>query len=307
MDHLRAVELRHLRQFVAVAEERHFGRAAQRLFLSQPSLSHSVKQLESLLGVALLDREDRRRVRVTPAGEALLAYVRELEVQLQSGLRAVQSLGARGVRLIRVGYNDGEPLSQRPAALRAGMKETGLPVMFRRLQWGQEAAALRRGEVDVLLARLPIDLHRLEHQVLFAEPRQLCVPAGHRLARRKQVRLSELRDLKIVQPMGGSPAWQDYWRGMPRADGSVPPVGPEVHSPEETFDAVLSGQAACFVPASMAPQSAGGPVRFVTVTDLQPSELAVVWSGKPRSWLNEFIAAASSLCDRLASGPALRT
>lgn len=299
MDHLRAVELRHLRHFIAVAEQRHFGKAAERLFLSQPSLSHSIRQLETLLGVTLLDREDRRDVRVTPSGEALLAYAREFDAQLHAALRAVQAVESKHAQQIRIGYNDGEPLSQRPAALRSAMQAAGLPVAFRRLSWGEEALALRRGTVDVLLARLPIDLKGLRHEVILVEPRAVCLPAGHRLARRRVLRLADLRDVPIVVPVGGGQDWQHYWRGLPRPGDHLPLSGPEVHSPEETFDVVASGVAACFVPASMAPPGMVSPVRFVPVTDLEPSSLAVVWSGRPAAWLQALMSAATLL----ARGP----
>lgn len=295
MDHWRSVELRHLRHFVAVAEEKHFGKAAERLFLSQPSLSHSIKQLEGLLGVPLIDRDDRRHVRVTASGEALLAYAREIDAQLQSALRTVQAANGAKALQIRVGYNDGEPLSQRPAALRAAMQGVGLPVAFRRLSWGDEVAALKSGSVNVLLARLPLPLQGLQHRVILTEARKVCLPLSHRLAKRTSLRLRELKDTAIVVPQGGTQIWQVYWRGGNGWGDHPPPQGPEVHSPEETFDVVLSGAAACFVPASMEPPGGEAPLRFVPVVDLEPSQLAVVWRGKPPPWMPSFIEAATVL------------
>ncbi len=304
---LHDVELRHLRAFVALAEERHFGRAARRRFVSQPALSQTIAQLEDRLGCALVDRADRRRVALTAAGESLLAHARELDALVEAALRDVAAGGRAAASQLRVGYNDGEPLAQRPAALRDAVGGAGLTVSFRRLPWGREAEALRRREVDALLARLPLDGAGLSVLVVHREPLRLVVSRRHALARRRRVARAELARLPMVRPLGGSPAWRAFWRGV--ADGAGVD-GPEVSSPEETFDVVAAGRAACLVPASMLRGPHAGAVRSLAVDGLPPSELAVVWRGAPRPPIDAFIEAVRGLLGprpparRPARGPA---
>jgi DNA-binding transcriptional LysR family regulator len=274
------IELRHVRYFVAVAEEAHFGRAAERLFIAQPSLSYAIKQLEGLLGAVLVDRTDRRHVRLTAAGETFLAHAREVLSTLEVAVSATLAAERGTRRQLRVGYNDGEPLARRPGALGAAVRSLDVDVTFRRLVWGAEGDAVRAGEVDVVLARLPIDSRGLRLEVIHSEPRSICLPIDHPLARRRSLTLSAIRSVPIVRPSGGTREWQDFWRGLPRPDGHVPPDGPVTYGPEDTFDTVATGVAACFVPTSMIATVDSPKLAFVTVTDVAPVSTAIAWSAR---------------------------
>ncbi len=293
MESFSDIELRHLRYFRAVAEELHFRRAAARLHLSQPSLSHAIGQFEERLGCELVDRSDRRRIRLTNAGETMLAHVRELEDQLAFALRDVRAIAAAEVGILRIGYNDGEPVAQNPSRLRGALRGAAITVSFRRLPWGEEASALRRGDVDVLLARLPIDETGLRKQVLFEEPLMLCVATTHPISSRRRVRASELRKLPMVIPQGGDDTWRRFWRGIP--DDGDTNAGPVVRSPEETFDVVSAGAGACLVPASMVVEGAADAVCFLPVTGLPASQLALLWRGRQTRPVRQLIDALSSL------------
>jgi DNA-binding transcriptional LysR family regulator len=291
----RDVELRHLRYFIALGEERHFGRAARRVFVSQPSLSYAMSQLEERLGCTLIDRSDRRGLRLTPSGEALLAYAREIDRQVDAALRSVQETEQRRTRQLRIGYNDGEPIAQRPSALRSAMRDAALTASFRRLDWGAEATTLRRRAVDVLLARLPIDTAGLEVEVIHTEALKLCVRRDHAIATRRRIKRTDLATLPMVRPVGGSAEWQAFWRGVPVGEGID---GPEVHSPEETFDVVAAGKAGCLVPTSMIVEGDRSAVRYVAVAGLEPSQLAVVWRGRATTDIKAFVAAVRLLAQR---------
>jgi DNA-binding transcriptional LysR family regulator len=291
------IELRHLDYFVALAEEAHFRRAAERLHIAQPSLSYAIRQLEVRLGATLVDRSDRRDLRLTSAGETLLAHAREVLHTVRTAVEATRAAERSDRRRLRVGYNDGEPLARRSGALGGAVRSLDVDVTFRRLAWGTEGEAVRSGEVDVVLARLPIDVRGLRVEVLHREPRAVCLPADHPLARRRTLTLRALRGVPIVRPTGGDTAWQDFWRGLPRPDAHVPPDGPVTHGPEDTFDTVATGVAACFVPESMIATVDAAGLAFRPVTDLAPVEIAVAWSARRARppGLAGFIAAAQRL------------
>ena len=291
---MHGIELRHLRYFVAVAENRHFGRAAERLLVSQPSLSYSIKQLETRLGVELLAR-GRRGISLTAPGETLLAYAREALGVVAEGLAETVATAESETEQLRVGYNDGEPLARRPGALRAIGREAGLSVTFRRLAWGTEVELLRSGAVDVLLGRLPLPTRGLRVERISCEARAVCVAADHRLARRRRVAKKDLARESIVMPVGGNREWVEFWRGCPYPDGSTPPAGPRVNDPLETFDVVASGRGICFVPTSMIPQEDAPDLVFLPVIDLEPVELAVVWKGRRKARIQVFVEAARRL------------
>ncbi len=291
------IELRHLRYFVAVAEEAHFGRAAERLFIAQPSLSYAIRQLESRLDVELVDRSDRRNIALTDAGDTLLTYAREVLHGVTTAIDATRAVGRDRKRQLRIGYNDGEPLARRSGLLGAATRRPDLDVTFRRLNWGTEGNAVRTGVVDAVLARLPIDTRGLESIVVHTEPRIACLPSDHRLAARKNLTMRAIRNEPVVRPTGGSAEWVDFWRGLPRPDGSTPPDGPETFGPDDTFDTVAAGSAICFVPASMADTIDHETFALLPVDGLAPVDTAVVWSRRRRRpiGLDDFIVAARTL------------
>lgn len=274
------IELRHLRYFVEVARQRHFGRAAERLFIAQPSLSYAIRQLEDRLGVTLIDRSDRRALRLTPAGETFLTHAVTVVGSLATAISATRGAARTDGGGLRIGYNDGEPLARRTGALGAAVRDLDIDVTFRRLTWGSEGDALRAGEIDLALVRLPVDTRSLRVRVLGSEPRWVCLPAGHPLADRATLSLSELVDIPVVRPSGGTQEWQDFWRGLPRPDGHRPPDGPLTHGPEDTFDTVATGAAICFVPRSMVGTVHSAELAFVPVSDLAPVETAILWSSR---------------------------
>ena len=289
------IELRHLRAFVALAEHGHFGRAAKSLSLAQPSLSHTIAQFEERLGRALIDRTNRRALKLTLEGEALLPHLREVLGQLSDALEGVHDTQATSSQPLKVGYIDGEPLAARPAALRAAARDSGLIVAFRRLAWGQELSAVREREVDLCLVRLPLDTGNLGVEVLLTEPRLCCLPRSHALASAERLELRDLAQLPLARLAGADPAWVDHWRGMPLPDGLRPAEGPLVHDPEHAFDIAVAGLAALLIPASMLPLSPPDELAFLPVDDLAPSQLAAVWRGRRSPRAEGFCMAARHL------------
>jgi LysR family hydrogen peroxide-inducible transcriptional activator len=192
LNSLAGLSLRDLEYAVAIADLQHFGRAAERCGVSQAGLSEQVRKLETLLGTALFERTTRR-IAVTPRGEKLLRQAREV-------------LGAARVLLeMARGHTDplGGPLwlgviatlgpYYVPGLLRAARER--FPQLELRLQEGLTTPllqALRSGELDIILAALPLPGDGVEAEALFFEPFQAVLPAGHVLAVRRTLSVSDL-------------------------------------------------------------------------------------------------------------------
>lgn len=204
MGHDGVMELRHLRYFVTVAEERHFGRAAARLHMAQPPLSQQIRQLEGELGLALLTRTTRR-VDLTPAGSAYLVRAREILAAVDAaGEEADRIASGRVGRLIVgcVGSATYSVLPDMARALRAELPDVEFGFRGEMLS-GDQAVALHDGSIDLGLMRRIPDPAGLTITPLRRDRLLAAIPRDHRLAGRKRLRLEELAGEPLVVYAGG--------------------------------------------------------------------------------------------------------
>src|SRR5215470_3343253 len=151
------MELRHLRYFVAVAEELHFGRAAIRLHMAQPPLSQQIRQLEQEIGVTLLNRT-KRRVELTPAGRAFLEEARRTLAQAERSVRTAQRASRGETGFLAIGFVPTADLDVLPRVLRAWRRRCpDVEVELSALSPAQQVEALREGRIQVGILRPPID------------------------------------------------------------------------------------------------------------------------------------------------------
>ncbi|MFF8609512.1 LysR substrate-binding domain-containing protein [Streptomyces sp. NPDC015346] len=193
------MELRHLRYFAAVADTRHFGRAAQLLHMAQPPLSQAIRQLEAELGVELFTRTTRQ-VAVTAAGEVFLADVqRILHAVSEAAARVTRfASGAEGV--LRVGLTGSASYRQLPALARLVKREMPgvmLEVHTEMLTPAQESGLLER-RLDVGVLRPPIRREGIAHRTLADEPLVVAVPDEHWLSEADVVRVEQLRHESFI-------------------------------------------------------------------------------------------------------------
>ena len=194
------MELRHLRYFVAVAEELHFTRAALRLNIAQPPLSQQIRALEQELGVQLFVRT-RRSVALTDAGHALLARAREVLSVTQSLPEELQRVARGEVGVLRIGFSATLPLTKvlRDVVADHRRSHPAVALNLREMHSQLQFDGLRRGELDVGLVRYneraPAGI-RLT--LLRRDPLRLVVAAAHRFARRKSVAITECRDEAFI-------------------------------------------------------------------------------------------------------------
>lgn len=192
------IELRHLRCFIAVAEERNFHRAAERIHIDQTPLARTVRDLEEQLGVVLVERAPRR-LRLTPAGTELLGHARHLFTRIERVLRAVRARDARHREPIRIGVADGLAQPHVSACLSdwcTTSPET--PVELCELSAGELAMALRQEELDAGFGFGLPQAQGIVQQAVWSYPACALLPRTHALARRREVSLGELLAFPVV-------------------------------------------------------------------------------------------------------------
>lgn len=267
------MELRHLRYFVAVAEERHFGRAADRLHMAQPPLSQQIRQLEAELGVTLLHRTTRR-VELTGAGSAYLERAREI-------LSAVEQAGDEAVRVeqglvgrLAIGCVGSATYSLLPRLARTLREELpGIDFSFRgEMLVPDQVDALLAGSIDLALLRPPVDEPGLELRPLRRDRLIVAVPDGHRLAERRRVRVADLRDEDLVMhPSRGRSVMHELVVSLCRDAGFRPRIRHEVAETSTLVTFVAAGLGVAIVPE---PVSTLGVVG-VTYRPLSPADARV--------------------------------
>jgi DNA-binding transcriptional LysR family regulator len=251
------MELRHLRYFQAVAEERHFGRAAARLHMAQPPLSQQIRQLEDELGVTLL-RRTTRRVDLTPAGEAYLARVRAILQSVDAAGDEANRIGSGLEGRLVVGCVGSATYSLLPALVRALREQLpGVDVAFRgEMLSPDQIAALREGSIDLALLRPsgdPADQTDLAMLTLREERYVVALPEDHRLATRSRLRLADLRDEDLIVHSGhGRSAMYDAVVGLCRDAGFEPAIRHEVAETSTLVTFVAAGLGVAIVPEPVA-------------------------------------------------------
>ena len=229
---MRRMELRQLRSFVAVAEELHFRRAADRLHLAQPSVSQQIRTLEAELGVQLFER-NRRGAMLTPAGAALLGEARELLSRADRAAQVARATGTgeRGrLRMSLTRSLTGGVAGAIVAGYRARYPEVELVLSLGTTMLHVEQ--LHAGEIDVGFVRPPLEDPGLEELRLGREPMVCVLPRGHRLTRRATVRPRDLDGEPLVWwPEEHGPG---AWREVRREVCGDPPWAPLARAePEE--------------------------------------------------------------------------
>ncbi|BED96193.1 LysR family transcriptional regulator [Escherichia fergusonii] len=246
------IELRHLRYFVAVAEELHFGRAAARLNISQPPLSQQIQILEQQIGARLLARTNRT-VALTGAGRQFLADCRQI-------LGLVNDAAARAERLhqgeegeLRIGFTSSAPfikaVSDTLSLFRHDYPEVHLQT--REMNTREQIAPLNEGTLDLgLLRNTPLP-DTLNYAVIRHEPLMALVPRAHALAKKKRVTLAELVKEPFVffDPQVGTGLYDDIL-GLMRRYNLTPLITQEVGEAMTIIGLVAAGLGVSILPAS---------------------------------------------------------
>ncbi|WP_063038468.1 LysR family transcriptional regulator [Nocardia pseudovaccinii] len=260
------LEVRQLRYFVAVAEELHFGRAADRLGMAQPPLSRAIRELERQLGVQLFERTTRHVV-LTPPGETLLRDARTALDAVAAAAERARHVGrpAPGIRLALKADYDAGLLPKIIETYR--LEEAAVPVEFVLGGRGEQVPALRQGRADVALLAAPFDDRGLDIEPLLTEPRLVALAASDPLAARATLCLADLAGRLLPD---GTHADRD---GLVPLSGTPRPV----RDLAQIFNLIELGDSIWFPPASVARRHPRPGIAYRPVTDLKPATLAVAW------------------------------
>ncbi|MGW7679957.1 LysR family transcriptional regulator [Kribbella sp. NPDC054772] len=278
------LDLRKLRYFVAVAEELHFGRAAERLHIAQPVLSRQIRALEDELRAQLFVRT-KRSTELTAAGRQLLDDARPLLAGADATRRRV-ARAARGAKTFTIGFMPGLTVTE---AVRAfGALHPEIEVELIRSTWNDQVDVLRDGRADVSVVRLPIDQAGLTVRPLFEEPRVAMLPTGHRLAGKLAIDITDLADEHLLQDPDAVPEWRDI--AVELRTGTAKPV-PAMRSVEEKLEHVATGRGVSIIPLSVATFYQRSDVVAVPVGNLAHNTVCLAWTATRRSHLLQDFAA----------------
>jgi DNA-binding transcriptional LysR family regulator len=263
------MELRHLRYFVAVAEELHFTRAALRLNIAQPPLSQQIRALEGELGVQLFLRT-RRSVALTDAGQALLVRAREMLAAAQSLPGELQRVARGEVGLLRIGFSSTLPLTKVLRDVVADHRRThpDVALNLREMHSQQQFDGLLRGELDVGLVRYNESAPEgIRLVVLRRDPLRLVVPARHRFARRKSVAIAECRDEAFIGfPGGAGTGTGPLLKRLCAQAGFEPRIAQEAREATTQIGLVAAGLGIAVLPAPLEAVRIEG-VHYVSLED----------------------------------------
>jgi DNA-binding transcriptional LysR family regulator len=271
------VELRHLRYFVAVAEERHFGRAAERLHMAQPPLSQQIRQLETELGVTLLHRTTRR-VDLTDAGSAYLDRARAILAAVDEAGVEAQRVADGLVGRVVIGCVGSATYSLLPALARTLREELpGIDFTFRgEMLVPDQVAALLAGRIDLALLRPPVDEDSLRVRTLRREALIVALPEGHRLAGRRRLAVADLRDEDFIVHVGqGRSVMHGLVTTLCHEAGFEPRIRHEVAETSTLVTFVAAGLGVALVPEPVAALGVAGATYRPLVGGRARVELAV--------------------------------
>lgn len=293
-----SIELRHLRYFLAVSEELHFGRAAQGLHIAQPALSQQIKKLEAEVGVELFQRS-RRTVSLSPAGEALRPYAARAVDEAAAGAEAARRAAAGELGHLTIGFIETAASTVVPRAVRrfsAERPDVGLTL--RELSVGTQLEQLRAGRLDVGIVRPPVDSEGLALEQIADEGLVAAVPTTHALAGRQRLSTRTVADQSLIAlAREVVPGLYDQILALRQEVGGTGLIAQEATSIQAVLGLVAAGLGVAILPASVRSLSREG-VEFASIRSAQRSTmLAARRQADTSPLVLAFVAAARSAAD----------
>ena len=290
------VELREIRVFLALAEELHFRRTADRLGLTQSRVSQSVRSLEHKLGLELVHRTSRR-VTLSAAGERFRDDISDAYGELVAALRHTHELGLAVAGELRLGAHNAAAVGARLLGVIDAFESANerCSVQVVELSFGDRFDSLRRGDIDLMLTRLPVDEPDLVvGPIVDREPRVLAVAHDHPLARRSAVSIEDIAGYDVGWPDLLIPKISDAFipgetpsgRPIRRLRLGIGDIG-------ELIVTIARGKIVHPTVSSFASHYGHPNVRYIPITDLPAAETVLVWRRRDSApAMREFIRIA---------------
>jgi len=291
------MEFRQLQNFLGVASELHFSRAAEKLFIAQPALSRQIQQLEQNLGVLLFER-DKRNVKLTPAGEYLLGETSKLLSQVEHITKRTQLIHKGEKGEIKIGHPGSAIYSVIPPIL------TNLRLNFPQVKAKLSEVLendlyenLKNYQLDVGFTREPFEHKNIMSKVIFVESFALVLPENHWISQENFVSLDQVKNEPFVLPprYAGS-AYYDLLMRMCERDGFMPNVSHESHFGATILRLVEHNLGVSLMPISYRFSSAMR-VKFIELTTIpEQTQLSIAWrKNDTNPLLLNFLKAAESV------------
>jgi DNA-binding transcriptional LysR family regulator len=276
------VELRHLRYFIAVAEERNFSRAAERLHMAQSPLSAAIRQLEHEVGAELLARSSRG-VSTTPAGEVLLEHARRILEAVDAAAAAVRRAASGELGTLRIGFSWSARFDILPTLAQAFAESLPDVTLITQEMWNADMpGALRSATIDIAICLCPERDRALRYELLHRDSVVALLPEAHRLARQSEIQLPALNGESFLMfPRDLAPRLYDALLDICRRAGFEPEVSRRAfHSAGDTGTLASSGGVA------LAPRSVSGNVPgavAIPIADVDAAlETFLIWQPDTR-------------------------
>lgn len=291
------LQTRHLRYFVAVAEELSFTRAAQKLHIAQQTLSAQIKQLERTLGVVLLTRTTRS-VTLSAAGTAFFEDATATLAAMDVAAERARSMQRTENQRLVLGFLEGAALMLTDPIISAfRRRHPGVAIEMRQFNYDDPSAGLNDRSVDVAFVRRPLTTCGVDFEHLFTEPLVAMVRDDHRLADRPDVTVADLIDEPVFGAACNDPVWNAYWELDDHRHGVPARVVSRSASLLEEYQKVAAG-VGIGVTAACARWIPFPGVTLLPITDVAPSDVSVAWPrANPSTLVRSFVAAARRVRD----------
>lgn len=293
------MELRHLRYFIAVAEELHFGRAAERLHMAQPPLSQQIQQLETELGVELFHRKTKRQVQLTDAGRVFLQEAYQLFAHLEQAIRVTQRMGRGEMGQLVVGFTSSVAYDVLPTILRRFREQfPQVQLLLQELTTTQQQQALRDRRIQVGFGHPPLDDESLSKKCILQEFLVVALPATHPLATQLAVSVRSLAmEPFIMFPRYLGPGLYDQIVSLCQQADFSPNVTQEAVQMQTIISLVSAGMGVALVPSSLQNLQRTGVVYKMIQESTPKVETAVMWRREDASpVLREFLKVVRTVC-----------
>jgi DNA-binding transcriptional LysR family regulator len=245
------MELRHLRYFVAVAQESSFTRAAQRLHISQPPLSQQIGDLESELGTRLLMRTSRR-VELTTAGVAFLEHAKAILERVDQARSHARAVGSGSAGRLDIGLSGSLLLGPMPKLIAAYRRShSAVAVVLHEMTPAAQLAGLRDRKIDLSFSRTALNEDALVSELVWTDPVVVALPRGHPMTKRRHLELADLKNEEFVLLRLDSSEFAKYLHSCCLDAGFVPQVSQQVVESQAIPSLVAAGLGVALVPASL--------------------------------------------------------